>query len=51
MKDELEMSMKSLGLTDVRAAAPRFVNTLGVDAFVPGGEGHPYVRWEPKARL
>jgi L-lactate dehydrogenase (cytochrome) len=51
LKDELEMSMKSLGLTDVAAAAPRFVNTLGVDAFVPGEKGHPYVAWEPKPRL
>jgi L-lactate dehydrogenase (cytochrome) len=51
LKDELEMSMKSVGLVDVRAAAPRFVNTLRIDAFVPGEEGHPYIKWEPRARL
>jgi hypothetical protein len=45
------MSMKSLGLTDVAAAGPRFVNTLGVDASVPDGEGHPYIAWQPKGRL
>lgn len=43
MKDEIEVSMKLLGITDLSQVHPGLVNTLDVDHLVPKGLEHPYV--------
>ena len=35
MKDELETSMRLLGMTDVSQAHPRYLNTCDIDGLVP----------------
>lgn len=35
MKDELETSMRLLGMTDLSQAHPRFLNTCDIDHLVP----------------
>ncbi|KFY12188.1 hypothetical protein V492_04037 [Pseudogymnoascus sp. VKM F-4246] len=51
MRDELETTMKLCGVTDLSQVHPGLVNTLAIDHLVPGGEGHPYAKWRPKARI
>ncbi|KAJ9623666.1 hypothetical protein H2203_005928 [Taxawa tesnikishii (nom. ined.)] len=52
LKDELEVSMKMVGITDLSQVHPGLVNTLDVDHLVPSSlEGHPYAKWRPRARL
>jgi L-lactate dehydrogenase (cytochrome) len=51
LKDELETSMRMLGVTDLRDLNPGYVNTLEVDHLIPTTEGHPYARARAKARL
>ncbi|KFY87006.1 hypothetical protein V500_07250 [Pseudogymnoascus sp. VKM F-4518 (FW-2643)] len=51
LRDELETTMKLCGITDLSQVHPGLVNTLAVDHLVPGGEGHPYAKWRPKARI
>ncbi|USW50138.1 Putative FMN-dependent dehydrogenase, alpha-hydroxy acid dehydrogenase, FMN-dependent [Septoria linicola] len=51
LKDELETSMKLAGITDVDEAHPGMVNTALLEPLVREGEGHPWIRWVPKARL
>lgn len=51
LRDELETTMKLCGVTDLSQVHPGLVSTLAVDHLVPGGEGHPYAKWRPKARI
>lgn len=51
LRDELETTMKLCGITDLSQVHPGLLNTLAVDHLVPGGEGHPYAKWRPKARI
>lgn len=57
LKDEIEITMKMLGITDLSQVHPGLVNSLDVDHLVPTGSGHPYAKWrpsmksKPKARL
>ena len=48
MKDEIEVSMKMLGITDLSQVHPGLVNTLDVDHLVPTSMEHPYAKWSPK---
>ncbi|OBT95295.1 hypothetical protein VE01_06607 [Pseudogymnoascus verrucosus] len=51
LRDELETTMKLCGITDLSQVHPGLVNTLAIDHLVPSGEGHPYAKWRPKARI
>ncbi|KAI6912843.1 hypothetical protein D0869_02695 [Hortaea werneckii] len=51
LKDELMTSMKLSGITDVDEAHPGMVNTAGLEPLVRNSEDHPWIRWQPKARL
>ncbi|KAK7732882.1 hypothetical protein SLS57_000825 [Botryosphaeria dothidea] len=50
MRDELETSMKLLGITDLSQVHPGLVNTLDVDHLIPTTIDHPYAKWSPKSR-
>lgn len=50
MRDELETSMKLLGITDLSQVHPGLVNTLDVDHLIPSTVDHPYAKWSPKSR-
>lgn len=41
MKDELETSMRLLGMTDLSQAHPRFLNTCDIDYLVPKSLDEP----------
>ncbi|KAH0543847.1 hypothetical protein FGG08_001886 [Glutinoglossum americanum] len=51
LRDELETSMRMVGITNLAQAHPGLVNTLGVDHLIPGGEGHQYAKQRPVAKL
>ena len=51
LKDELETSMRMVGITDLSQVHPGLVNTLDVDPLVPKTMEHPYTKWRPKPRL
>lgn len=51
LKEELISSMKTVGITDIKDAHPGLVNTLGIDYLASSTEGHPYIRWKPKAKM
>lgn len=51
LKDELETSMRMIGITDLAQVHPGLVNTLDVDPLVPMTMEHPYAKWRPKPRL
>ena len=51
LRDELETSMRLVGITDVDQACPGLVNTKALDGLVEGGEGHEWITWKPKARM
>ena len=44
LRDEVEVTMRMLGITDIRALHPGLLNTKGLDGLVPDEEGtrHPY---------
>jgi len=48
MRDEVETTLKMLGVTDIAQLHPGLVNTLDVDHLVPTTEGHPYATGRPK---
>ena len=50
-KDELESAMRLSGITDVDQAHPGMVNTAVLEPLIRGGDSHPWIRWQPKARL
>ncbi|TKA59767.1 hypothetical protein B0A49_10873 [Cryomyces minteri] len=51
MRDELETSMRMIGITDLSQVHPGLVNTLDVDHLVPTSLEHPYARWRPRQPL
>ncbi|KAJ9642313.1 hypothetical protein H2199_004693 [Coniosporium tulheliwenetii] len=51
MRDELETSMRMIGITDLSQVHPGLVNTFEVDHLVPTTVGHPYARFRPRSRL
>lgn len=51
MKDELETTMRLLGITDLSQAHPGLLNTLDVDHLIPKGLGASYSGPVVKARL
>lgn len=57
LRDELEMSMRMIGLTDVRDATPEYINTLGVNHLIPQmnellNRNWPFQGlWKPTPRL
>ncbi|RDW57664.1 hypothetical protein BP5796_12465 [Coleophoma crateriformis] len=51
LKDELETSMRLSGITDVDQAHPGLINTQDVDHLVCSTERHPYITWQPKAKI
>ncbi|KAI5299344.1 hypothetical protein KEM55_002268 [Ascosphaera atra] len=44
MKDELETSMRLVGITSLDQASPDLVNTNDIDHLVPTSATHPYAR-------
>lgn len=44
MKQELEIAMALIGITDLSQCDPRYVNTAELDINVARGEKHPYAR-------
>jgi len=51
LKDELQTSMKLVGITDVNQAHPGLVNTKDVDHLVENSEGHEWIQWRPNQRV
>jgi len=51
LKDELETTMRMMGITDLSQVHPGMLNTGAVDHLIPGGEEHPYAKWRPKAKI
>jgi len=51
LKDELETTMRMMGITDLSQVHPGMLNTGAVDHLIPGGEEHPYAKWRPKSRI
>jgi L-lactate dehydrogenase (cytochrome) len=51
LRDELEVTMKMCGVTDLSQVHPGLLNTLAVDHLVPSSAEHPYAKWRPKARI
>ncbi|KAG4034415.1 hypothetical protein MFRU_003g03800 [Monilinia fructicola] len=52
LKDELETTMRMMGVTDISQVHPGMLNTRAVDHLIPDGEeDHPYAKWRPKARI
>ena len=50
MQDELETSMRNIGITSLAEASPDFVHTGDVDHLVPASRSHPYARAVAKGR-
>jgi L-lactate dehydrogenase (cytochrome) len=50
LKDELETSMKLVGITNLSQVHPGLVNSLDVDHLVPSTADHPYAKWRPATR-
>lgn len=46
LKDELETTMRMMGVTDLSQVHPGMLNTGAVDHLIPGGEEHPYAKCE-----
>ncbi|KAF4620100.1 hypothetical protein G7Y89_g14722 [Cudoniella acicularis] len=51
LKDELETTMRMMGVTDLSQVHPGMLNTRAVDHLIPDREEHPYAKWHPKARI
>jgi L-lactate dehydrogenase (cytochrome) len=51
LQDELETTMRMMGVTDLSQVHPGMLNTRAVDHLIPDGEEHPYAKWRPKARI
>ncbi|CAG7984736.1 unnamed protein product [Penicillium olsonii] len=50
MQDELETSMRNVGITSLAEASPDLVHTGDVDHLVPASRSHPYARAIAKGR-
>ncbi|KAI9867223.1 MAG: hypothetical protein M1813_009501 [Trichoglossum hirsutum] len=51
LRDELQTSMRMVGITDLALAHPGLVSTADVDYLIPSGEGHPYATMKAAAKL
>lgn len=51
LKDELETSLRLVGVTDVKRLHPGLLNTRDIEHLVESTEGHEWIKWKPKARL
>ncbi|PSK34497.1 Cytochrome b2, mitochondrial [Elsinoe australis] len=51
MRDEVETTMKMLGVSRIEELHPGLVSTLDVDHLVNTTEGHPYATGLPKGRI
>merc|ERR1712093_114657 len=51
LKDELETTMRMMGVNGLSRVHPGMLNTGAVDHLIPGGAEHPYAKWRPKARI
>jgi L-lactate dehydrogenase (cytochrome) len=51
LRDELEVTMRMCGVTDLSQVHPGLVNTLDIDHLVPTTDDHPYAKWRPKSRI
>lgn len=51
LKDELETTMRMMGVTDLSQVHPGMLNTGAVDHLIPGWDEHPYAKWRPKANI
>jgi L-lactate dehydrogenase (cytochrome) len=50
MNDELETTMKMMGVTSLDQVHPGLLNTLAVDHLIPTTDDHPYAKWRSKPR-
>ncbi|KAG9634479.1 hypothetical protein KCU86_g20169, partial [Aureobasidium melanogenum] len=50
LKDELETSMKLVGINNLSEVHPGLINSLDVDHLVPTAADHPYAKWSPTRR-
>ncbi|KAK6007881.1 hypothetical protein QM012_004695 [Aureobasidium pullulans] len=50
LKDELETSMKLVGINNLSEVHPGLINSLDVDHLVPTAADHPYAKWSPSKR-
>jgi len=48
LKDELQTTMRICGITSLKECHPGFINTGDIDALVPGGVNHPWIKWRVK---
>ncbi|TVY89002.1 Cytochrome b2, mitochondrial [Lachnellula willkommii] len=51
LKDELETTMRMMGVTDLSQVHPGMLNTKAVDHLIPDGEEHAYAKWRPKSKI
>jgi L-lactate dehydrogenase (cytochrome) len=51
LKDELETTMRMMGITHLSQVHPGLLNTRAVDHLIPDGDEHPYAKWRPRARM
>ncbi|RDL32037.1 Uncharacterized protein BP5553_09439 [Venustampulla echinocandica] len=51
LKDELETTMRMMGVTDLSQVHPGLLNTGAVDHLIPDGKEHPYAKWRPRAKI
>jgi L-lactate dehydrogenase (cytochrome) len=49
LKNELETTMRMMGVTDLSQVHPGMSNTRAVDHLITNGEEHPYAKWRPKS--
>lgn len=50
LNDELETTMKMMGVTSLDQVHPGLLNTLAVDHLIPTADDHPYAKWRPRQR-
>lgn len=51
LKDELVTAMKLSGITNVDQAHPGMVNTAALEPLIRGEDRHPWILWQPRAKL
>lgn len=58
LKDELETTMRLVGVRDLNEVSPSMLNTSALDHLVmrgtlgaQGQEVHPWIRWSPRAKI
>lgn len=52
LKDELETTMRMVGVNNLLEVHPGLLNTGAVDHLIPGArEEHPYAKWRPKSLM